>query len=313
MSYSLPMDPIISATGLISAPFSQAITFHYLEGTGEDVIKVELWNFADPDAPVPGAPAFVLNVDYEIDEVGNNVDVLTDVPADHKLIIYRESEPIQTSNYINGAFPAESVEEGIDKVALLCQENREKLSRALLTEIGGTPIDITALNAQVATNVTDIATNAANISSNDTDIATNAAGIATNAGNISTNATNIGTNTTNISTNTGNIATNAADIATNAADIAALSPPNIVVTSSNHNAASGDVVILQGNNLIVTLPTPTAAHKVIVKLDGSFPGGTLNATVNGGGNNVDGAATHVMDSEYGSKTFIADGSNWFII
>jgi hypothetical protein len=300
------MDPIIKS-GLLTAPFSEPITFHYKEGTGDDVVKVELWDFTDPDDPQ--IQAFVLGVDFTIDEIDNEVDVASDVPADHKLIIYRESDAIQTTNFIQGAFPAESSEEGLDKVMLVAQENREKLSRALITKIGVAPIDITALNAQVATNTADIATNVIDIAANAANISSNDTDIATNAGNIATNTGDIATNTADIATNAGDIATNTADIATNAADIAALSPPNIVATTNNLSAASGDVVLVRANNLIITLPAPTAAHKVIVKLDGAITG----TSIAGGGNNIDGAATHAMDSEYGSKTFIADGTNWFII
>jgi hypothetical protein len=306
MSYSDPMIPIIKVGAL--APFSQPITFHYKEGTGEDVVKVELWDFTDPLDPQ--IQSFVLNVDYQIDEIDNEVDVLTAVPADHKLIIYRESDAIQTSNYSNGAFPAESVEEGLDKVMLVAQENQEKLSRALIDPIGlDTPTDITALSSQVATNTADIATNVIDIAANAANISSNDTDIATNAGNIATNTGDIATNTADIATNAGNIATNTADIATNAANIALLGTPTIVTTSNNYSPANAEIVILTANNLIITLPTPTAGHKVIVKLDGAITG----TSIAGGGNNIDGAATHAMDSEYGSKTFIADGTNWFII
>lgn len=130
----------------------------------------------------------------------------------------------------------------------------------LLAQLTGININITtnltniAANASaIAANVTDIATNASNISSNDTDIATNAADIATNAANISSNDTDIATNVSNISTNATNIATNTSDIADNASDISAMhnagvqpifyNPTDVYLSSDNGSITPTQVLL----------------------------------------------------------------------
>lgn len=295
------------------------VNFSYREGETA-VIQVEYWDYTDANNPVQ--QAYVLGVDYTIDESGfpaTEINTAAPIATNFKLIIYRRTAGIQVTSFSNGAFPAESVEETFDRTTQIAQENRWVLdNQALLQPIGGPAIDILALSNQVTTNQSDISTNAANITSNDGDIATNAANIATNAGNIGTNAANIATNAANITSNDGdiatnaaNIATNAADIATNAAAIALLGTPTLVIRAvgGNYAASNAEIIIGRADNVTVDLPAPTAANRVTVKMDGT----RTNLIVDAGANQVDGAGTYTLTSDYESKTFVADGSNWFII
>lgn len=101
------------------------VNFDYFEAE-TSVIQVELWDY-DTDPLLPVKQSFVLGVDYTIDESGypaTNVVTTVAVPNNYKLYIYRSTTPIQSTSYANGAFPAESVEEQLDKTTQIAQENR---------------------------------------------------------------------------------------------------------------------------------------------------------------------------------------------
>jgi len=314
MSYS---NPIVESTytgdGLVD---NFNVLFDYLEGESS-VIVVELWDYTDPNLPVQ--LPYVLNVDYTIDESGfPATEINTTVPptAVQKLILYRSTPTIQPASFVNGAFPAEGVEEGLDKAMFANQETEAVLDRALVNPVGGPAItiaDVQANVAGVAQNTADIATNAANISSNDADIAINIGNIASNSTNIGTNTGNIATNTGNIATNTGNIATNTGDIATNAADIAALSAPTLeilvpVAVGGAYAASAKEIVLIQADNVTVNLPAPVLSAQVKVKMDGLRASAIINT-----GALIDGAASYSLLSSYESVSLVSDGTNWYII
>lgn len=161
------------------------VNFTYLEGETSS-IAVELWDYTDPDLPVQ--QSFVLNVDYTIDESGypaTNVVTTLPVPVDFKIFIYRNTPKIQPSNFVNGPFPAESVEEAIDRIAFIGQENAAKLGRAILNPIGGptsTTEDILSLEPRVAQNETDIAALQTSVGSTFVELAVASATHAASAG-----------------------------------------------------------------------------------------------------------------------------------
>ena len=150
------------------------VNFTYLEGETSS-IAVELWDYTDPDLPVQ--QSFVLNVDYTIDESGypaTNVVTTLPVPVDFKIFIYRNTPKMQPSNFVNGSFPAESVEEAIDRIAFIGQENAAKLDRVIINPIGGPELDTTTIlsyESRITQNETDIAQNADDIAQNAADIA----------------------------------------------------------------------------------------------------------------------------------------------
>lgn len=62
----------------------------------------------------------------------------------------------------------------------------------------------------------------------------------------------------------------------------------------------------------VVLPTPTSGKRATVK-DISGNAGTNNITVGAVSGNVDGAATKTIATNFGSMSFVADGTNWWIV
>lgn len=292
MSYSNP-NVTITYNGNGSDQ-SFGINFHYLEGV-TTVIQVELWNYTNPEVPVK--ESFVLGVDYTIDESNypNTLVNTTDpVAVDYKLIIYRSTVPVQTTNFVNGAFPAESVEESIDKVMMATQEQYEKLDRAILNPIGGPELDV----LQLLQALEDIQTNADNIS--------------TNATNIGTNASAIGANTSAIGANTSAIGTNASAIATLQSQVALIAAEVLVpitVASSTHNASLLEIVLVQSANVTVELPAPVLSGQIKVKMDGLLVGCVVNSAAG-----IDGFGTsYTLQSEYESISLVSDGTKWYII
>lgn len=60
----------------------------------------------------------------------------------------------------------------------------------------------------------------------------------------------------------------------------------------------------------VTLPAVTAGRWVTVKKTDS----TANAvTVSPASGTIDGASTHVIATQYASRDFVSDGTNWFVV
>ncbi len=64
----------------------------------------------------------------------------------------------------------------------------------------------------------------------------------------------------------------------------------------------------------VTLPSPAAQAIVVIK-DKDGNAGINNITINesGGGDTIDGAASLVIGSDWGSTTLVSDGTDWFIL
>lgn len=273
---------------------SFGVNFHYLEGVTASIIA-ELWDYTDPDLPVK--ESFVLGVDYTIDESNYpNTLVNTAVPVavDYKLIMYRSTVPIQTSNFVNGAFPAKSVEEGLDKVMMATQEQSAKMDRALLNPIGGPSIDIDQLLA----GLDQVQVNSDNISDNATNIATNASSILINASNISSNA--------------GAISANSADITTLQGQVGLIAPEVLVplaTASSTYAASILEILLVQASDITIDLPAPVLSGQVKVKMDG-LQSNCIVQSASG----IDGFGTsYTLSSTYESLSFVSDGTQWYII
>lgn len=315
MSYSNPIVEVnYDGDGIVD---SFAVPFAYLEGETADIL-VQLWDFTDPLLPIQ--LGYILNIDYTVDESGFPATIINTVtipPVNFKLTIQRATPTIQTTNFATGSFPAESVEEALDRAMFSNQEKEAVLDRAIVNPIGATPITTTDLQTTITAsvdNAADIATNMAGIIVNQSDIGTNQSAIATNASGVSTNAANVSTNAADISTNASNISTNAADIATNVADIAALSVGSSaeqvvsVALAGTHNASSREIVIIKSDNVTVALPSPAIHETVKVKMDGLRASAIITS-----GATIDGNATYPMLSDNESVSLVSDGTNWFII
>jgi hypothetical protein len=90
------------------------------------------------------------------------------------------------------------------------------------------------------------------------------------------------------------------------------------VNDANYTATTSDYLI--GYTLIsagrtVTLPAAnTMTNKKITIKDESGSAGTYNITVDGSGSEtIDGAATKVINTNFGSITMYSNGANWFVI
>jgi len=83
---------------------------------------------------------------------------------------------------------------------------------------------------------------------------------------------------------------------------------NYTVLSSNHTIA-----VTTSGAFTITLPaTPTTGQFFVIK-DVSGNAGTNNITVSGNGNNIDGAATSVISTNYGRLRVQYTGSRWSIL
>jgi len=292
MSYSNPnVEITYDGNG---ADSSFGVNFHYLEGVTASII-VELWDYTDPDLPVK--ESFVLGVDYTIDESSypNTLVNTTDpVAVDFKLIMYRQTIPIQTSNFVNGAFPAESVEEGLDKVMMATQEQDAKMDRAILNPIGGPTISTEDFLEAID------------------DVNTNATNIGINATNIGQNAVDIANNSSNISTNTSAIAANASNISTLQSQVSLIANEVLVpysTASSTYSANLLDIVLVGANDVTVDLPAPSLSGKVKVKMDGLQTNCIVNSAAG-----IDGFGTsYTLSSNYESVSLVSDGVKWYII
>jgi hypothetical protein len=266
------------------------INFYYLEGDEESVIA-ELWDYTDSNNPVK--QSFVDGVDYTVDASAYpNTEVVTTapVPVNFKIFIYRVTESIQTASFANGAFPAESVEEAMDRLMMVSQELAETLSRTITSPLGGTLID--------PQDIADAAALVPIVNQNVIDIATNTAGIATNAGNIATNA--------------GDIATNTGDIATINSAIGSIIPEVIVniTGAASHVAANKEIVIIDTSAAVdVTLPTPTSGFKITVKVGADITSKVINSA-----QGIDGFGTsYTVSSSYEAINLVGNGTQWYII
>jgi len=87
---------------------------------------------------------------------------------------------------------------------------------------------------------------------------------------------------------------------------------NVTSQSADYTASDGDVVLADasGGAITITLPSPSANAWVEVKKTDSS---TNAVTVDGGGNNIDGAASFDITTQYESYTMVSDGSSWFIV
>ena len=90
---------------------------------------------------------------------------------------------------------------------------------------------------------------------------------------------------------------------------------DVQTNSGAFGAVAGQTFLVNTSASAATVNLPAAVLNAFVILkDASGNAKINNITVNGQvGENIDGTASIVMDSNYESKTFVSDGSNWFII
>ena len=86
----------------------------------------------------------------------------------------------------------------------------------------------------------------------------------------------------------------------------------IAVTTTPYTlTGSGLVGVNRAGPVTINLPTPQAELRVVVK-DESGLAETNNITVQTpGSETIDGAATDVIDTNYGAAGYYCNGTNWF--
>ena len=94
---------------------------------------------------------------------------------------------------------------------------------------------------------------------------------------------------------------------------------NTDVFSTNANSGVFNAVNFEthlidtsGGTATVTLPSPTTDAYIVIKDEGNA--NTNNITINTpGAETIDGSASLIIDSDYGSVILVSDGTNWFIL
>lgn len=87
---------------------------------------------------------------------------------------------------------------------------------------------------------------------------------------------------------------------------------NVLSISTNTSASAGSTYLVDtsGGAVSVTLPAPAANIFVIVKDIGSAETNNITVLPNAA-ETIDGASSDVIDSDFGSATYVSDGSDWW--
>lgn len=92
------------------------------------------------------------------------------------------------------------------------------------------------------------------------------------------------------------------------ADIFSITSSSGVFTAT---ANETHIVDTSGGAATITLPAVSASRFVRIKDNGNSEAN--NITVSPASGTIDGAASHVINSNYGSAVYVSDGTNWFIL
>lgn len=85
-------------------------------------------------------------------------------------------------------------------------------------------------------------------------------------------------------------------------------------TSGTASLVADKTYIVDTSSTAATLTLPAPSANTFVRLKDNGNALANNITVNpNGAETIDGDSSFVMDSEYGSKTFVSDGTNWFVL
>lgn len=91
----------------------------------------------------------------------------------------------------------------------------------------------------------------------------------------------------------------------------------VVTTGATHAmAATDDVIVVNkasGSATTVNLVASPATGKVVLVKDGKGDAATNNITISGNGKNIDGAATDVLNRNYGSAWLVYNGTQWNVL
>ena len=90
---------------------------------------------------------------------------------------------------------------------------------------------------------------------------------------------------------------------------------NISNQNANFTAQENSTNIVDTTNTItITLPTLIDKNTYVIVKDGESNANTNNITViTSDSTTIDGQAINIIDSDLESRTYIFDGSNWFVV
>ena len=92
---------------------------------------------------------------------------------------------------------------------------------------------------------------------------------------------------------------------------------NVVTAAGSVTCGSADDVVVinkgTGEATAVTLPASPATGKQVVIKDGKGDASVNNITVSADSGTIDGAASQVIDSDYGARMFVFNGSEWNLL
>ena len=186
------------------------------EGAAEQAIKAAISDGTNETVLTYGTD---YTVSLNPDGLGGTITLADAKTSDYTLTIYREYSPTQGSDYENfNSFPAETLEENLDKLTMITQQLQEQINRSVRVGITS-DIDPEVLRQQVVRvyssidNVDTVADDIANVNT----VAGDKANVDTVAGNIA-NVNTVAGISSDVSTVAGNNA-NVSTVATNMSDV----------------------------------------------------------------------------------------------
>lgn len=133
-----------------------AFTYRALIATPED-IKAQVTDTTTDittDLIYNDAGSDGYSVEVDSDGVGGSITVNDARSSDYELLIYRETEIIQESDYNDyNQFPAQTLEVNLDKLTIIDQQQQEEIDRAIKLALGAATGISVELPSPVATNL----------------------------------------------------------------------------------------------------------------------------------------------------------------
>lgn len=139
----------LSNTTVVSPPYSNkaindllVIPFDYYLDSQITVLRFDVSGVA------PVELSMVKDSDWTLEDQSGvtYVKLLIAIPVEEEVYIVRVSSLTQDTNFVNGAFPAESVEDQLNKIVMQVQELSEKSDRSLKVSVASDPLSEQTIN-----------------------------------------------------------------------------------------------------------------------------------------------------------------------
>lgn len=86
-----------------------------------------------------------------------------------------------------------------------------------------------------------------------------------------------------------------------------------IASSGVFTATANATHLVDTSGGIATITLPAVAENIFVRIKDKGNANTNNITTSPASGTVDGVASDVIDSDYGSKVYVCDGTNWHIL